>query len=212
MTVTTAPATRTGRFVPVAGWLCLIAGVLGAASGVYLAAMEPAVDAGQWSYPQSAGEFAATQVWFAVQHLGLLVGILALGASGAAGDARWARVAIRVAAAAMAALAITEVVAILPAEQDVDATLPLVLGGVYGLVSTVIGVALVAVGIAVVRARIWPGWRRWVPLATGVWVFVPMFPAMSLSFLGARLSISGWMLLFALLGWALVSTDETARS
>lgn len=39
----------------------------------------------------------------------------------------------------------------------------------------------------------------------GVWVFVPMTPAIALSFLGARLAISGWMLLFAVLGLALVA-------
>lgn len=191
-------------FVVRAGWLCLWSGVLGAVSGLYLAVVDPAVPTDRWSYPQSTGEFTATQIWFAVQHLGLLAGLIGLGRSGALGDSRWARRANTTAVAGMAALAVVELVAIWPAEQATDATLPMLLGGVYGLLSTVLGVALTVTGIAVLRAGVWTGWIRWVPLSLGVWVFVPMFPAMALSFLGARLSISGWMLLFALLGWALV--------
>lgn len=194
-----------------AGWVCLWAGLLGAASGVYLAVTEPAVSSDQWSYPQSTGEFALTQTWFAVQHLGLLVGLVGLGRSGALGERRWARRANDVAVAGMAALALTELVAIWPADQAVDATLPAVLGGVYGLISTVLGVALTVAGVGVLRAAVWTGWARWVPLALGIWVFVPMFPAMALSFVGARLSISGWMLLFVLLGWALVHSPADDR-
>jgi hypothetical protein len=187
-----------------AGWVCLWAGLLGAASGLYLTVIDPAVTSDRWSYPQSTGEFAVTQVWFAVQHLGLLAGLIGLARSGAFGELRWARRANDMAVAGMAALAVTELVAIWPAEQAVDATLPVLLGGVYGLISTVLGVALTVAGVGVLRARVWTSWSRWVPLAAGIWVFVPMFPAMMLSFVGARLSISGWMFLFALLGWALV--------
>ena len=44
---------RTGAF------LCLAAGVLGAASGLALALVEPSVDVDRFSYPLSAGSFAA---------------------------------------------------------------------------------------------------------------------------------------------------------
>lgn len=212
MSHSTATDVRAPTDVHTAGWLCLVAGLLGAASGIYLAVLEPAVGEDQWSYPQSVGAFALTQVWFAVQHLGLLAGIVALGRSGAAGDRRASRVAVLVASSGMAALAVTELVAILPAEEPVDAAFPVALGAVYGLVSTVLGVSLTVLGVQVVRARVWTDWRRWVPLAVGAWVFVPMFPAMAVSFLGARLSISGWMLLFALLGAALVRTDSARQS
>ena len=210
--MTSVPTTSVQHrsFVVRAGWLCVWSGVLGAASGLYLAVVDPAVPSDQWSYPQSTGEFATTQIWFVVQHLGLLVGLVGLGRSGALGQSRWARRADATAVAGMAALALVELVAIWPAEQATDATFPVLLGGVYGLLSTVLGVALTVAGIAVLRAGVWTGWIRWVPLSLGVWVFVPMFPAMALSFVGARLSISGWMLLFALLGWALVHAPADA--
>lgn len=213
MTDTLSPSVRHRSLVVPFGWLCLSAGVLGAVSGLYLALVDPAVPRGQWSYPQSVGEFAATQTWFALQHLGLLAGLIALGRSGALGERRWARRANDLAVAGMAALAVTELVAIWPADHATDATMPVILGGVYGLVSTWLGVSLTVAGLGVLRAARWTGWARWVPLALGIWVFVPMFPAMAFSFIGARLSIGGWMVLFALLGWALVhaTTDDHGR-
>jgi hypothetical protein len=75
-----------------------------------------------------------------------------------------------------------------------------------------LGAALVLDGISVLKAKVWEGWQRWIPLALGVWVFVPMLPALAVSFVGARFAIAGWMLLFAALGWALMRHSEgTAR-
>jgi hypothetical protein len=37
-----------------------------------------------------------------------------------------------------------------------------------------------------------------------------MTPAIAMSFLGARLSIAGWMLLFAALGWVILRQEEVA--
>ena len=58
-------------------------------------------------------------------------------------------------------------------------------------------------GVATLRARRAPGAGRWLPLALGVWVFVPMFPALMAGHVPARLAITGWMLLFAALGLVL---------
>ncbi|MFP4635760.1 MAG: hypothetical protein ACLFRD_07865, partial [Nitriliruptoraceae bacterium] len=52
----------------------------------------------------------------------------------------------------------------------------------------------------------WRGWHRFVPLALGVYVIVPMGPLLVASDDLARLGIGGWMLGFAALGWALVAT------
>ena len=55
----------------------------------------------------------------------------------------------------------------------------------------------------------WSGCRRALPLAIGIYVFVPLTPALAGPFLGARLAIVVWMLMFAALGWALVTTSRT---
>lgn len=195
-----------------AGLLCLWAAVLGAASGVGLAFVEPAVAENQWSYPLNATAFTAMQVWFALQHVGLLLGLLALSWTGAAGRSTPGRVGHFVAVTSMLGFAATELAAISAANDTTDSARVALFGAAYGVFSILLGAALIVEGIAVVRAGVWQGWRRWIPLALGVWVFVPMLPALALSFIGARFAIAGWMLLFAALGWALVKHAEgTAR-
>jgi hypothetical protein len=181
-------------------------GLLGAASGLFLALRPPAVSAEQWSYPQGEVEFALTQTWFAVQHLGLALGIWALWEL----TGRRSRVASFAAWGGMLALAIIELVAIIPAGETLEAPMVVGLGVAYGVVSFVIGVGLVTMGIGAIRSDVLSRWDRWVPLSLGIWVFIPMMPAIAMSFLGARLSIAGWMLLFAALGWVILRQEEVA--
>lgn len=186
------------------GLLCFWAGVLGAASGVFLAVVTPAVDDDRYSYPLTAVGFVLIQGWFVIQHLGLAAGLVGLRRSAAVGARR---VGVTVAIVGMGLLTATELAAIGAARSTYPGPGTGLLDAFYGISSVAIGIGLVGVGVAVLRAGIWRGWRRWLPLALGVYVFVPMFPAMFGGFLAARLAISGWMLLFALLGWALARAE-----
>ena len=199
---------RRSAFGHWAGRVCLWAGMLGAASGIYLAVVAPTVGPERFSYPLDSAPFTLIQAWFVVQHVGLLLGIMALGAAGAAGEGRSPRIGQVLAVVGMSVLTVTEGVAILASAEVVPSTFVTFLEVSYGISSTLIGVGLVMVGAAVVRARTWQGWRRFLPLATGVYVFVPMMPALSGPFVAARLAISGWMLLFGLLGWTLMQSEE----
>ncbi len=191
------------------GWICLIAGLLGAASGIYMLAVSPAVGDDQWSYPLTPSGFTWIQVWFAVQHAALVLGLLAAWSSGVVGRSGLGRTGHILAVGGMVGLAVTELVAIAARHDDMETTRVAVLGTVYGVVSVASGIGLVLEGIAARREGVWAGWQRWLLLVTGVWVFVPMLPALALSFVGARLAIAGWMLLFAALGWALVQSSKT---
>ena len=191
------------------GWLCLVAGILGAASGIYLAVISPAVAENQWSYPLTPTGFVWIQVWFVVQHLGLVLGLLAVWSAGVVGRSGLGRSGHILAVGGMVGLTLTELAAIAARHDDMDTTLVTVFGAVYGVVSIASGLGLVLEGVAAMREGVWDGWQRWLLLVTGVWVFVPMMPALALSFLGARLAITGWMLLFALIGWALVRSSRT---
>jgi hypothetical protein len=148
-------------------------------------------------------------VWFAVQHLGLLAGQVALRSSGVAGPGRGARWGHGIGIAGMALLTLTELVATTAAEDPYPSPLTDMVDGLYGVASIAIGAGLVMVGVAVRRSRAWDGWRRWVPLVVGAWVFVPMIPAIMAGFLPARLAITMWMLLYAALGWALATGSAT---
>lgn len=203
--MTTLPIERAGgdaaaRSTRVPGLLCLWAGVLGAASGVFLALVPPAVDDDRYSYPLTAAGFVLIQCWFGLQHLGLVAGLVGLGRSSAVGARR---AGVLTAIAGMGLLTATELAASAAARSTYPGPGTGVLDALYGISSVIIGIGLIGAGVAVLRAGAWRGWRRWLPLALGIYVFVPMFPAMFGGFLAARLAITGWMLLFALLGWAL---------
>lgn len=185
---------------PVPGLLCLWAGILGVASGVFLAVVSPAVDDDRYSYPLTAVGFVLIQCWFVLQHLGLAAGLVGLRRSAAVGARR---AGVTAAIVGMGLLTATELAAIGAARSTYPGPGTGLLDALYGISSVAIGTGLVGAGVAVLRADVWRGWRRWLPLALGVYVFVPMFPAMLGGFLTARLAIGGWMLLFALLGWAL---------
>ena len=201
-----SPDVASDRRVRPAAWLCLVAGFLGALSGVALALVEPEVVIDRFSYPLSADAFAAVQVWFALHHLGLLAGLLGLRWAGAVPDTRAARWGWLAAVVGMVGLTLTELVAITAAETDVDSGLGVALGGLYGVDCLLLGAGLISLGSSMWRAQSWEGWRRGIVLALGVWVFVPMFPALAVTPTdGARLAIGGWMLLFAGLGLALLS-------
>lgn len=201
---TSNAATQSASTIRRDGAVCLVAGLAGVASGVYLAVMDPDVSTDRFSYPQDAGEFFAIQVFFVVQHLGLLLGLLALARTSAVPHIRLGLVGTYGAVIGMVALTAMEAVAITARDVALDSTTAAVVGAGYGLVSVALGATLVCAGIAVARAGVWQGWQRWIVLALGVWVFVPMIPALATMTDGARIAIAGWMLLFAALGVALM--------
>lgn len=190
------------------GWVCLVAGLLGLASAVFLIAIDPVVGEDRYSYPLSPEGFVAIQVFFFVHHLGLLGGLYALWRSGAVGTSRLGRWGSWGSMAGMALLSVTELVAISGARSAYPSARTDLLDGLYGMSSILIGVTLIMTGIAVIRLRRWQGWARIVPLALGVYVFVPMIPGLMGPHLLARLTIGGWMLGFAALGYALVKHSE----
>ena len=192
-----------------AGLLCLWAGLLGAASGLVLAVVPPGVHASRYSYPLNAPAFAAVQGWFFVQHLGLIAGLVGMRNAGAVGRRRLGFV---VAMTAMGLLTIMELLAISAAWSVIPNRRTELLDAGYGLACAVSGIGLVVMGIEALRFGAWRGWRRCLPLALGIYVFVPMFPAMFSGFVAARLGITGWMLSFAALGWALTRSSRDMAS
>ena len=192
-------------FVKRAGFMCLWAGLLGAASGVFLAVVPSQVDNRLYSYPLDAAPFAAIQVFFFLQHLALLLGLLGVWRLGASGRSRMGSWGLGAAVAGMGLLALVELAAISAANLPYPSPRTDVLDAFYGISSTLIGLGMLVAGIAVLRAGRWKGWGGLLMLVTGAYVFVPMTPALMGPFVLARLAIAGWMLLFAALGWAILN-------
>lgn len=186
----------------------MAAGLLGAASGVFLAVYPGQVPQDMFSYPLTPGGFAVIQVWFFVQHLGLLAGLLALARAQAMTPGPSARWGNGLEAWGMALLAVTELIAITARDSTTRGDGTGLLNALYGISTIAIGVGLVLAGIAIRREGRWTGWRGLVVLVAGIFVFVPMTPALMGPFIGARLAITAWMLLFAALGYAVWKADE----
>ncbi|EON22822.1 hypothetical protein CF8_3425 [Nocardioides sp. CF8] len=204
MTTTELAPTGTNSRTRMAGLACLLAGLLGAAGGLYLALRTPLVAEDMWTYPQRAGgEFATTQTMFALTHVGMFLGLLALGWCGAVPPSRWARIARAAVLAGMALLAVNELVAITVAGEPSDSASAGNVGAVYGVATLMIALGMIVAGAAAIRGGAWSGWQQWLPLVVGAWLIVPTMPALFLEGDAARLALGGWSLLFALLGWVL---------
>lgn len=203
----TLPATAVPVWVSRAGALCAAAGILGAASGIFLAVYPAQVSEGMFSYPLTAGGFTVVQIWFFLQHLVLLAGIAALTRGAVMAPGRSALWGAGLAVSGMALLAVTELIAITARNSTYPGDGTALLDVLYGVSSVAVGVGLILAGIAVRRRGRWTGWRGLVVLVAGIFVFVPMMPALMGPFVFARLAITVWMLLFAALGYALWKAD-----
>jgi hypothetical protein len=196
------------------GLLCLVGGLLGAAQAATLLVWPEQVSESMFRYPMSRGWFVAAQLSFAAQHLLLLVGIVALLRAEVLHRSPTARVAVRAAGVGMALLAILEVVAISAVDDEAHSSRGDLVTNLYGVPVLLMGTSLVVAGIVAVRRRErWTGaaWLPWLVLALGVYVFVPLSPAIMGSFVAGRLGIGGWMALFAVLGYGLTRLDTATR-
>lgn len=168
-----------------AGLVGLVAGVLGALSAVVMLAWPPQSAPHLLAYPFTPAGFQVAQGWFFVQHLGLLVAAVALARSAALARSRIGRLGAWLAVAGIITLAASELVALPCATADADVANNGPMGTLYGLATALIGLGLTIAGVAVARAHVWTGWRRWVPLVVGVAAFVIVMPGVFGGFVSA---------------------------
>lgn len=192
------------RMARVGGWTAVIAGLVGAAAAVALLVVPPQVGADVFSYPLDAAGHAVVQSAFFVHHLAMAFALFAFDRAHLAGPGRFARVSAVLSIVLMIALAVQELVAIAVASAPYPSPETSAVEAVYGLLSLLLGVALVLFGIAAVRARVLAGAGRWSLLAVGVYLFVPLTPAIMAGFVAGRIAIGVWLLLFAWWGLAMV--------
>jgi hypothetical protein len=126
----------------------------------------------------------------------LLVGtVAALSRSGAAGGGRPAGAGLVATALGWVTIAAALVVSLLRGE---DAT------SLYIAATVLHFGGMVVAGVAVARAGVWTGWRRWAPLLCGVYVAAAS-PLFSLPGVPGFLAVAGWGACWLLLGIALVA-------
>ncbi len=138
----------------------------------------------------------------AIIHIGELLAVVALAFSGAGGRSRLARGGL--AAAVVGQLIITAAEVIWPRNPN--------LGDVLFSVSPILtGAGLIIAGVATIRARVWAGSSRFLPLTLGLYTIVVLIPMM-ISSGGppaplALWTIAGWDLL-----WFAVSATVLSRT
>lgn len=153
-----------------------IAGIVGGAatalSGVVIqAGVQPAttVSDEMWSYPWSSEAFVPVTLLFAGFHLLVFLGVLGFARSGVAATSRTARAGTALALAGTALFFVAELASLLFSDQRMDDTGPMTVGAMFGGGVLLTAVGLLLAGVATVRAQRWQGWRRFVPLAAGIW-------------------------------------------
>lgn len=190
---------RGGGRVDVAAAVCVVCGVLGAVLAGYLAEASGTVGV----YPHPVSGSAALQIVLALCRIGLLLGLLSLRASGVVPASRGARTAHYAAVAVLAGLTVAEGIAI-SVPVSASGPTPRAFAVVYACYTALLGIALLVLGVEVVRRGSWQGPRRWLTAVLGLWLLVAVLPALAFAPASAGWAVAAWMLLFALLGLALV--------
>lgn len=137
-------------------------------------------------------------------HLGELAALVALWLSGAAGAGLLGRIGLGLGCLGALLLAVAEVLtAGAPGTSDT----------LFAIAPTLVGLGLVLAGVAVVRAGRWSGWRRYVTLVLGVYVFAVLTPMIIVTggppAPAAIAGLLGWEILWVLVAVAVLR--ETAK-
>lgn len=122
-----------------------------------------------WRYPWSSGAFVLVSVVYAAMHVLVIVGLIGLRRSGMAGPTRAASAGLLVAITGTALLLVGELASIPIRHDRTDDTAAAVVGAVFGIAVVLSAVGFLITGRATIQAGLWTDWRRFTPLATGLW-------------------------------------------
>ena len=143
------------------------------AGAVLFLGLQPITDLSDdmWRYPwESSGAFVAFSIFSALLHGLVILGLRAFGRSGAAGGSRSAANGVALAVTGTALLLVGELLSIPIRNAETSDTSATIVGVVFALGGITSTVGFLVLGRATLRAGVWQGWRRFTPLATGLWL------------------------------------------
>jgi hypothetical protein len=192
----------------IAGRACACGATLGVALGLTTQLVQASTDVpkDQWSYPWWSGASISFWLVAALAHALIVVGVIGLRRSGAAGTTRAARLGLAAALGGTGLVVAGHLVSIPIRNQTIHDTWPQVVGGVFGIGTMLVAIGLLLAGRATLRQRNWDDWRRFTPLAAGVWA-AALIPLQLTPVLPSALAI--YALLFVAIGVALSSQPLT---
>lgn len=143
--------------------------------------------------------YIAEALFVVVQSL-LLVGFFGIWWSDGVGRSAFGRIAFGLGALGHVFFVLFEAYAL------IMGTLP----PVFPLAPLTSAVGILLTGIAVLRAKQWEGWTRWIPLLTGLYPWLFMFPFLFITGEPSEYLIGMWGLVRIVLGLA-IYTQATAK-
>jgi hypothetical protein len=179
------------RFIQVAGWLCVLAGLVGCIMGIW-------ANANPTLTLQTSQAFVFAQITYVFMDSAFLVSVIALALSGLAGNRGLAKTGLSLALVGRAVSVIGEVMMLI--QFDLGKVL-------LSIVTMVIGIGMLLVGIAVMREAVWQGWGKFTPLLCGLYVFLVLMPAFGVSGGPNFLALAGMGLIWAAYGLALANRN-----
>ena len=168
-------------------WSTIAGAVMSIVLGIPLASFQDPVSPPWW--------IAALN---AISHLLLIAGVVGLARAGAAGRSRLASAGVGLTLLGLAVLTVAEAISLIDMDVAVlfysSATLLMMLG-------------LILLGVAVLRAGRWGGWRRFNPLACGLYIPLVLLPSFALPGYASSYAIGVW-------GgcWLLVGVSQLAEA
>lgn len=173
-------------------------GIAGALSALVVIFYPVAAGTEYFRYPFEATGFTVAEVFFAVQHVTMVLAVVALLNPRAVGSSRLARIGFLIGLGGLALLAAVEVAAITAVHTVAGEPLYDLVQSLFSIPTIMTGTGFVLGGIGVLRHGGWTGAKRFLPLILGVYVFVPLIPAIMGPQLAGRIAIGIWVLLLRL--------------
>lgn len=170
--------------VALAGWSTIVGGALTFALGFPLAPFQAQEPPPAW-----------IPILNAASHVLLIIGLGGLARAGVAGRGALAASGLGLTILGLAVLTAAEIVWLTRGESValyVGATLLFTPG-------------LILLGVAALRARRWGGWRRFTPLACGLFIPLVFFPSFALPGYATNYALGAWGVCWLLLGFALTA-------
>jgi hypothetical protein len=153
----------------------MIGAAFQALAGLYAQAIvqpDTTVSDDMWSYPWTADELVPFSLISAITALMMLAGLAAFARSGHVGASRAGRVGSWIGVAGMAVLTAAQLLSIPIKDQKLDETGPILVSVTFAVATVLVAVGMFMIGRAMLRTGTWEGWRRYAPIAAGVWGFL----------------------------------------
>ena len=194
------------------GGIALLAGAAITVAGcitIAIARSSSGIAHNVFSYPLSHDSFVEFSLVAALSHALIVAGALWLRRTGVTAHSRPGRAGLTCVVAGTALLFVCELASLPLAGQHNSDTWPTIVDAGFGVASVLVTAGMLAVGIATVRERSWPSWRRYAPLICGL-LSLATIPLQFSSAIELGIAIYG--LGYAVLGVAMVTDPATRES